>query len=735
MPTDPISTESSLDLFIDESGQFEEKSPGEIGSRDGKDPAGNEPSQVVGFVARQGAASEKEAHEVLLNAHRAAGLNLGREVHGTEIRNAEAYDQLIGKLLQQLEVKGWQPVRLENATGVGRGNPRDTYLDAVTELAVRTLETLDSSHRTHRSLALCAAIYNADHHGSEPDHVFTPEYEKRIATGFARSLGMRGIKPGRWKLGQVGTASGKKDRRLQICDLLSNASFRDFRRCSDTTRISLKTSFGGFDHGRVLCQAGLQARQLLALGAPGVATRVLGDFLTEPDLSNQARREAQQLCADSTSALADLPAGARDSQLGSLIDWVKQLTEHLRNPKVAIDRIDWLNAEVIAPLKTQLTPSDTETLVWFEIELLRWKITANNHLGDLAGAREAMVATELLIPQIAGQWEHSESLIETLVVQGVHLTDCFAFEIVESRLAPIADNYGQLASMLSDALPGIAPDTIRSELLGKILGTWLQSEIYRSWEAPDRIEVARNLSERALAEFSLPTDIKRQQQYRSQLEATAGNYDQARRWLARSLGADGDSNAEIAANISRIPDERRGFPLLHWTRIGRIAANHGCADESQTAAEAVVSTELLKSEWSEGKAREYPAHGIRRNLGTLLATCGPERTPQAQGFLKKLRALKPETASLAALEMAAIAELGALVLPSNPKAAARILKEGSAEHPSLQSLIKSRSRQFPELKRLWNNIHPEWIDLVSDSLQGQEDHRQRLLRSAGQVGY
>lgn len=732
MANNQLDQPTEVALFIDESGNFEEKEPSDASADRTTAP---EPSQVVGFLARNGTPSESEAEAILSIAHRAAGLELGPQVHGTEIKDKDAYDRLIRTLVDHLNHKGWQPVRLENATGVGHGNPRDTYLDAVTELAIRTLEALDREKRAPRTLKLCAAIYNADHSGDDTDHIFTPEYEKRIRSGFTRSLGMRGIRQGRWTLGQVRTGSGKKDRRLQICDLLSNASFRNYRRCSPDTRDALQDLFGDFDHGRVLCQAGLQAQQLLALGAPGLGLRILGEFLAEPDLTRQSRQEAQAQVSASIAALAEWPANARDIQLRSLIDWVRQIIEHARQPKTALAHINWILNDVLTPLQAAALAGTESNLAWFAVELRRWEITAHNHLGDLVGARRAMEASDALLPAIAGRWEHSESIVETLVIQGVHLTDCFEFETVESRLLPIAENYGGLARMLSDALPGIAATTIRSELLGKILGTLLQSEIYRGWDSPERLATARDLSDRALQEFTLPEDTNRQRQYRAQLEATAGNFDEACRQLALSLGSEESSHAAIGARIMDLELPAQGFPLLHWTRIGRIAANRGAEDEVAAAAEALLQHPILDSAWVSEENRYYPAHGIRRNLATILAAYAPDRIAQAKGCLKQLRRLAPATGPLAALEMAAIAEAGSLIQPADPKAASGLLAEGQKDRPDLLHLLKSGPREFPNLQSLWDKILPLWSELIPQVLDGNADARRKLLHSAGQIGY
>src|SRR5690606_35376739 len=122
---------------------------------------------------------------------------------------------------------------------------------------------------------------------------------------------------------------------------------------------------------------------------------------------------------------------------------------------------------------------------------------------------------------LAGQWEHATLLMRGLVAQGVHLTDCFEHDAASSRMEVAAKYYGELGSLFHVILPDVFPERVRSDLHGRALGTWLQSEVLGSLSQADasRLDRARQMSDIAIDEFPAEADKERQFQYRSQLEA------------------------------------------------------------------------------------------------------------------------------------------------------------------------------------------------------------------------
>ena len=245
---------------------------------------------------------------------------------------------------------------------------------------------------------------------------------------------------------------------------------------------------------------------------------------------------------------------------------------------------------------------------------------------------------ERLLPSLAGRWEHATLLMRGLVAQAVHQTDSFDHAAASARMKVVAGYYGQLGELFHTALPEVFPTRVRSDLHGRALGTWLQSEILAGLQEPDRLVAARALSERAIDEFPAEADKERQYQYRCQLETAAGEYSEARRFLARSLRLTESGHAALGAavaDLGRVSTVAQGFALLHWFRLGATAALDGAADERDAFLKGVESAEALDWAWCAGRVTDdYPTHGILRRVAVIRALRG--EAEQAVAALRRL---------------------------------------------------------------------------------------------------
>jgi len=60
-------------------------------------------------------------------------------------------------------------------------------------------------------------------------------------------------------------------------------------------------------------------------------------------------------------------------------------------------------------------------------------------------------------------------MLDGLVAQAVHLTDSFDYDEVASRMSLVTKNYRELADLTHVVLPGLFPERVRSNLLGRAL--------------------------------------------------------------------------------------------------------------------------------------------------------------------------------------------------------------------------------------------------------------------------
>ena len=78
-----------------------------------------------------------------------------------------------------------------------------------------------------------------------------------------------------------------------------------------------------------------------------------------------------------------------------------------------------------------------------------------------------------------------------------------------------------------------------------------------------------------------------------------------------SLGIEDNSHASIAAHIKQIGNPlEQGFALLHWTRIGGMAAVDGFTQELAEFTLAFKREKFEFVDWVQGKWNSYPSHGM-----------------------------------------------------------------------------------------------------------------------------
>lgn len=653
--------DESWTLFFDESGTFDE--PGLVAGPTGTS-GGRGASQLVGVlvppVRSVGAGDplarlELDAKEVLDAAYRASGFPpdwTEGGFHATEIvRRAtqgagfprKKYGRLLSEAVRGIQLCSWQPVRLVNLERTGFGDRFATYANMAAELVVQALEALAARGQQHVALKVIPARYY------DPKRKMTlpvDAYERRIGERIAFCAVRRGraatIRPGSIA---VKLGSGRNEPVLQLCDLLSNASFRNFGNAKHARRGDvLKEAFAEFDFTLQVAAPLERIIQLSGDGLYGLALREIAEARADPSIDGGLRARIVRHEEGTLERLARLAAPARDPHLSVLASWLEQIVAEQRAGDRGLRAAAALRKMADA-LRNRVPDGEGGTVDWFRFACRRWELTAANHAGDLQAGQDASAALEGLMGSLAGRWEHGPLLIGAMVVQAVHLTDVFEHERAAARCRAVVDYHVTLRELFHRALPQAYGPDLRSDQLGKALGTWLQAAwipIAAGVASADEIAVVRELSERAMAEFEREADLRQQYQYRAQLETFAGDFAAAREYLGRSLGlgTGKHDHAALAAAIAALDGIARGFAVAHWLRIGARAAMAGDRQEVEAVFGALPGQGFwrLCSE-TVHQLQSYPVHGILRSAAALAAWAG--ETDQALRFVAAFRRGEP----------------------------------------------------------------------------------------------
>jgi hypothetical protein len=739
---------TDYDLFLDESGTFTETStdPAEQAAlRDRR----RFPSQLAGLLVPRGELTPGKAREVLNDGLRAAQM-APQPVHTRDLPRA-SYDAIVRRALERISQRGWQPVRLVNREQVRYGDRVATYTNLVAELVLRICQQKWAEGAGRLSLRLYPArVCRGETPAGELLFLEPDEYLRRIREYLGFAAVRRGLAraSAAWRLDDLRLRSGKDDPQIQLCDLLSHASHDDFHPCLPETAQALRAAFGPYDFSLAYLELIERVDQQLAGDAVGLALIALAERSCGEEKSEDLQAAARKRLEEARTRLAGLGAPARDQHLSLLSSWLEQTIEVRRAIDLGYRLANWLLDQVVTPLNALLANGpEAGSLRWFAYALRTWALTASNHRGALRDARRQMQEMERLLHALAGQWEHATLLMRGLVAQGVHLTDCFQHDAASARMEVAARYYGELGSLFHVALPEVFPDRVRSDLHGRVLGTWLQSEILAGLCRADhaRLDRARALSERAIDEFPAEADRERQYQYRSQLEAAAGNFAAARSYLARSLRLQEDSHEALASAIAALGEQSlgaQGFAQLHWFRLGVAACLEGQEDEGGAFLGAVERSGALGWPWSRVDGpTDYPAHGILRRVAAVRGLRG-EAGP-AVDALRRLASLlsgpQADRLVLQTVRLAAHAETAAVLAPRHAKHARRLLDSDEANCPGLQQLLAAlKEAAAAEFPGIWG-VFEDWPPVVQAAVQGdraaQAPARASLVPLGRRVGY
>jgi hypothetical protein len=741
---------AEYDLFIDESGTFMETSTVPAKRTEALQQGRQFPSQLAGLLAPRGSLTEGAAKQVRNRALAAVGLP-SQPVHGNELLRAvgkERYDRFVAELVTEVRRKGWQPIRLVNREQVRYGDRVAAYTHLVAELILRVCQQRRLEGAGTIILRVFAARVRL---GETPAGEIVPllreEYLRRIREylGFAAVRGGLARAAGAWRLEDLHLRSGKDDPELHLCDVLSHASHDDFRPVQPETARALREAFGPYDFSLSYLEVIERVDQQLAADALGLAVVSLAERVCGEAMSDELRHSARKRLDEIRTRLARLGAPARDQHLALLSGWLEQTIEARRAVELGDRLSTWLLDELVTPVGKSLSGGpEAGSLDWFAYALRTWILTAANHRGALRDARRQIGAMEKLLPALAGRWEHATLLMRGLVAQGVHLTDCFEHDAASKRMEVAAKYYGELGSLFHVVMPDVFPERVRSDLHGRVLGTWLQGEVLAGLCRADasRLDHARRLSEQAIDEFPAEAEKERQYQYRSQLEAAAGNFAEARVYLALSFRLRADSHEAIASAVAALAEQSpfaEGFAQLHWFRLGVTACLDGNQEEANAFLAAVDHAGALDWRWSRADGpTDYPAHGILRRAAVLRGLRGEAELAVAN--LRRLaHLLSGKQAAhfvLQTVRLAAHAETATVLASRQSKTTRRLLDSTAKDCPGLKQLLALLQAEiaaaFPGIWRAFS----DWPPVVDATLRGNlPAEAQQLSRLARRVGY
>jgi hypothetical protein len=724
---DPI----EWDLFLDESGTF-------------GDPVESErvfPAQIAGVLAARGRFLEADADAFLARTFAAAAQPYPSVVHGVELFHGQrewahlkswperktAYAGLIAALTAGLAAAGLQPVRLVNVEGIRHRDRIEAQVAMTAALVARIALGVSRSSRAPVRLFLhLARVTTYDAEGTRT-RIAEREYVVALQTELALTMVRHDLPAARWQAEVAGIQSASASRRLQVCDLISHASHDNFSPIDSRAAQALRAAFAALDFSLALPLAIEQAERSLAAGSVAMAIQLVAE--REIGRLPQSRQAGAGLIVRAVATLAELSDIARGDQLEQLLAWMRRIVAERRDFALADATCRWILDNVETPLVQRIErPAE---LAWFRFALRAWMLTSLNQQGRLTEGRKLAAEMEALIPEVAGLWDHSASLLGGLVTIAVHEMHCREFASAAARAEAVAGFYGSLSELFSAAMPGVFPERVRSSLRGKALGTALQARLGLGLNDEAAIAAARRLSDEGLFEFESKAARARQHQYRALLETICSDFPAARKHLGLALDTSAD-HAALSTTIAAIPTLHQGFPLLHWLRLGTAAHVAGDAAEAQAFLAAFEAHDWRGSDWCHGKLDRAPNWAIMLHLAVLEAALGDVNRSSA--LLRRLANLHDQqpAPTLAVVVAVGFARVAALHWSRNDARARQLLMGGHPKFPALSRVLpalRQSTADFPSHRVVVEAIADVLVAVAADS--GHDDLPAHLVAAAG----
>ncbi len=732
---------AEYDLYLDESGDFQETSTDSNEQDDSVTLHRHRArSQFAGLLARGGLIRSEQASKLLENI----GAELGIRIrHGAEIQDRSVFNQIIGALTQSLQALQWQPVRLVNTERVVFGDRATTHINLLSEAVVRIFQHLESKHGESISLRVFpAAMYLGKTPEGDPDHIRDSEYALRLyeAIGYINVRRGYAYRASRWHLHEVKIGPGQGWPELILCDLISNASYANFRKLDSATKSQLKNAIGAFDFSMQVREIADRVRFLIDEGSIGMAIVAIAEHLAGDHEHKRSYPDAEYDLRRLIEAMESMPMRLRDPQLKQVVYWLEQIIDGRRDLNLGRTLIAWIRQNVLQPL-SKSTKLSGRAIHWFEYHLATLSMTCCNHAGLLLeGAGEASTIQKLA-PPLSRQWQHTGALSQGLIAVSVHKTDCMQFDEASDAMRKLVSCDEAIASLFANEMFD-EDGKVTSDVRAQSLGTWLQSEIFAGKSDPARLDLARTLSERAFDEFTDPMDIERQYQYRCQLETAARQFSLAKEFFAKSLSLPPDTDHEgIAKTITDLVTHSpfaQGFALLHWFRLGTAALT---LDRDSSFSKQFVSSvegqKLLKCDWCTGIHTNYPAHGVLRRVAIFHAL--QDQKKQALATLSHYSRLAPgarNQLTLLIIAIVAVVEVAGLFWQNYESESRTLLeaKNGPALNRMLAQTKKLGIDKLPGIQRFLGDLTEcvnQWISGSSD----EDLHRRRAMEIARRVDY
>ena len=348
-----------------------------------------------------------------------------------------------------------------------------------------------------------------------------------------------------------------------------------------------------------------------------------------------------------------------------------------------------------------------------------YDLTRHTHQGDTAASQREIELCNKILSQMPLPLESAGMCTDYRLREIEHLKNTYSSEEALSKLGELEADLTKILAIL----PYIHPlakkrEDRQSDRLGKVLSSKVQVYSLLLQQGAVYSKEWGKVSDRAFEQFSQEWDKKRHAQYRTALEYWRGEYEEARHFLARSVGLGEEvSFSELLQKM--LEGSVNIYGLMHYAKWMRLAFRDGDESAEEMFAawkQAGVEERLNERDGDHIRFEVYPGCIICWDIAAIEAQKGQYKDAPFRATIQSMLKEK-KNLTLYFMGLAAAADRLTFVDGKNWDKDAQELGE------SVDSLLEE---EMPETMRV---LAEKWKEGM-ESLSGlQREEKKAILRS------
>lgn len=583
-----------FELWLDESGDFKNDSN-----------TSKNPSLVGGVLIEKGTLTDDNIRTILKSDF----------IHSNEIKR-EIFGSYALKVLNDIKDQNGQLIIFENKERLEVVDGSTTYLNILSEGIIQLLQLLSAKYGYIELEILIAVRLNVENQDINQGELiaekkYINKLQERIIIGLARRT-LSNDKNWAWSI-EMGSA--RKDSRLMLADVVCNSYLtKSSKKFSDVQRVKLNKLYKEIYCFTIFEKSTLTyIKKILGEGLIGEA---IFEIYTCEDNIN--KNNLLEIVLDRLVMLDG--AGAR-AQLLNIKIKIGSLIKIDKNFITSKDILINMQEEFIPLLKYREINTG-----FFSLDIYLYLLTVYTHEGNVELSEKQIQLCKEEIKHLSNRWESIDYYFMFEVRKAVHDINTFNFNLAINNMTEIINSLDETLSILP-LVKGLGEvyNDIKSDLMGKALGTRLQAKTFLIRDNAKLLSKARVDSDRAIVEFMHVSDITRQYQYRCEVECEGGNYQEAVNYLCKSLNiiyVNENSLLEFLKIIATKQYVIKLYSLMHYIRIMAESSVGGDKTISTSMFNALNRVNIYNDNIISNPAYNHPYEIIFWKLGTYNSTNG-----------------------------------------------------------------------------------------------------------------